>query len=350
MKFGIPDAFLSDQGKNYQSNLIAQLWELLDVKQKKTTAYHPECDGLSERLNRSVKKMIKCYINESHTDWDEHLDEMAFAYNTARHATTKYSPFFLMFGRHPKVPAEVFIKNPKIILPLNPTEYVGQMDKCLRTAYFCVKRNTEIKMLYNKEYHDRKNIAAEYKVGDRVWVRELKTPKGLCRKFNSKWKGPYTVEAVVNEIDYRVKPDNRGKRLIVHRNNLKTCMEPISNYTTRPSSQASPTVPSRRKMDKRDFFLIKTKKGKPGKVSTGKNGVDTGTTKLPKRKRGRPTKPKTKNDSPANLIPAVKNKRGRPSKKSLKNKAGKIPSRIPTLPNTPRIRPIRACTVKKINI
>ena len=102
MKFGIPNAFLSDQVKNYQSNLIAQLWELLDVKQKKTTAYHPECDGLSERLNRSVKKMIKCYINESHTDWDEHLDEIAFAYNTARHATTKYSTFFLMFGRHPR--------------------------------------------------------------------------------------------------------------------------------------------------------------------------------------------------------------------------------------------------------
>ena len=79
MKFGIQYEFLSDQGRNYQSFLLAQLWELLDVQRKRTTPYHPEADGLSERLNRTIKKMIKCYVNESHTDWDEHLDEMAFA-------------------------------------------------------------------------------------------------------------------------------------------------------------------------------------------------------------------------------------------------------------------------------
>ena len=59
MKFGIPEAFLSDQGRNYQSDLIAQLWEMLDVRRKRTSIYHPETDGLSERLNRTLIKMIK---------------------------------------------------------------------------------------------------------------------------------------------------------------------------------------------------------------------------------------------------------------------------------------------------
>ncbi len=339
MKFGIPEAFLSDQGKNFRSLLITQLWELLDVKQKQTSSYHPETDGLSERLNRSVIKMIKCYINENHTDWDEHLDELSFAYNTARHATTKYSPFFLMFGRHPKVPAEIFIKDPKITLPLTPGEFASQMEKCLKTAYFCVKRNTELKMIYNKEYHDRKNIAAEFTVGHRVWVRELKTPKGLCRKFNSKWKGPYTVEAIVNEVDYRVKPDNRGKKLLVHRNNLKSCMEPLSEFTEKAASQVE---------------VVKVKVPKPKHQFRTKNFIlpatnpdhKAGTNKTNEpiiRKRGRPKKP---------LKPTKK--RGRPRKQP--NTVKPMVNRVKPVKNlaTPgpeplistNVRPRRACTLR----
>ena len=61
-----PEAILSDQGSNFQSELISELWELLDVHKLRTTPYHPECDGLSERFNRTLISMISSFVNEKH--------------------------------------------------------------------------------------------------------------------------------------------------------------------------------------------------------------------------------------------------------------------------------------------
>ena len=65
---------------------------MLDINQLKTTAYHPQCDGLTERFNRTLKTMISCYFNENQNDWDELLPFLAFAYNTSTHSTTNFTP------------------------------------------------------------------------------------------------------------------------------------------------------------------------------------------------------------------------------------------------------------------
>ncbi|CAF1060608.1 unnamed protein product [Brachionus calyciflorus] len=81
-KFGIPIAFLSDQGKNYQAQLIQELWDLLDIRRLRTSPFHPECDGLSQRLNRTLKRIIKCFKNDNHDNWDELLPALSFAYGS----------------------------------------------------------------------------------------------------------------------------------------------------------------------------------------------------------------------------------------------------------------------------
>ena len=73
LKYGIPDKFLSDQGKNYQIVLLAQLLELLDVHQIRTTIFRSQTDGISEKGIRSTIKMIKCFVLDSQDDWDEFL-------------------------------------------------------------------------------------------------------------------------------------------------------------------------------------------------------------------------------------------------------------------------------------
>jgi hypothetical protein len=82
------DQLATDQGPNYESYLLAKLCELLDTNKLHKSVYHPICDGLSERLNQTVIKMIKTFINDQHSNWDELLPAIAFAYNTATHATT----------------------------------------------------------------------------------------------------------------------------------------------------------------------------------------------------------------------------------------------------------------------
>ena len=106
--FGIPEAVLTDRGTNFTSQLIESLWERLDVHTLRTTAYHPQADGITERFNRTIKVMLAQFVDQhGQDDWDLKLDKLTFAYNTAVHATTKFSPFELMFGRIPKLPIDL---------------------------------------------------------------------------------------------------------------------------------------------------------------------------------------------------------------------------------------------------
>ena len=73
MQFGLCTNILSDLVTNFQSELMRKIYDLLDIHQLKTTAYHPECDGLTERFNRTLKTMIACYVNENQNNWDELL-------------------------------------------------------------------------------------------------------------------------------------------------------------------------------------------------------------------------------------------------------------------------------------
>jgi transposase InsO family protein len=95
-RHGIPDQLHSDQGTSYRNELLDHITELLDIHKTQTAAYHPQCDGISERFMRPLKAMISSKIDEHQKDWDHNLDQFAFAYNTSTHASTQDSPFFLM--------------------------------------------------------------------------------------------------------------------------------------------------------------------------------------------------------------------------------------------------------------
>ncbi len=70
-RFGIPETILSDQGTNFQSILLAELYELLDVHKVRTSPYHPQTDGITERFNRTLQAMLSCYVQENQKDWDD---------------------------------------------------------------------------------------------------------------------------------------------------------------------------------------------------------------------------------------------------------------------------------------
>ena len=64
-RYGIPEGILSDQGSQYQSKLLDLVYDHLDIKRLKTTPFHPQCDGQSERTVQTLKNMIKCYVDEN---------------------------------------------------------------------------------------------------------------------------------------------------------------------------------------------------------------------------------------------------------------------------------------------
>ena len=85
----------------------AKMCEKLGISRSITSAYHPQTNGLDERTNQTLKARLSKLVNEHQDNWDNYLEEVAFSIRTQKQASTKYSPFFLMFGRHARTPLEV---------------------------------------------------------------------------------------------------------------------------------------------------------------------------------------------------------------------------------------------------
>ena len=98
-RFGIPLELHSDQGTNFQSELMNSICSLLEISKTRTTAYHPSSNGMVERLNRTLTDMIKSFVNNNRTNWDEHINLLLAAYRSIPHPATRFTPNYLMLGR-----------------------------------------------------------------------------------------------------------------------------------------------------------------------------------------------------------------------------------------------------------
>jgi transposase InsO family protein len=104
---GVPQVVVSDRDPLFTSNFTKALCHLIGTKQAMSTAYHPQTDGQTERLNRVLEDMLRMYVSQSQDDWDEKLACAEFAINNNDHESTGKTPFLLNYGFHPRVPADV---------------------------------------------------------------------------------------------------------------------------------------------------------------------------------------------------------------------------------------------------
>ncbi|CAF0993919.1 unnamed protein product [Brachionus calyciflorus] len=236
-KFGIQTAFLSDQGKNYQAQLLQELWELLDIRPLRRSPFHPECDGLSERLNRTLKRMIKCFINDNHDNWDELLPALSFAYNTVTHSTTKFTPYELM------LPIDLVYKTPKLNLKFDPYGYAEYIKNKFTKMYETVL------------------MAAKFKEGVAVWPKNEQVKKGQCKKFIYNWKGPYIIVKNIRDVNYIIRPMNKKKRrlITINRSRLKKHFHIPENIEDMNESQVEQ---ARKKLSHKKFDTTRSKRAK----------------------------------------------------------------------------------------
>ncbi|VDI13937.1 Hypothetical predicted protein [Mytilus galloprovincialis] len=93
-RHGAPRQLLSDNGKNFRSNLVKEICKLMNTKKTFTTAYHPETDGLVERFNGTLTAMLSMYVSGHQRDWDTFIPFVLFAYRTSLHESIQETPFF----------------------------------------------------------------------------------------------------------------------------------------------------------------------------------------------------------------------------------------------------------------
>lgn len=84
-----------------------ELCKLTGVESRLTSAYHPQTNGLDERFNQTLQRQLLKYVGEKQDDWDLYLDAVLFSYRVSRQDNTKFSPFFLMYGRNARLPIEL---------------------------------------------------------------------------------------------------------------------------------------------------------------------------------------------------------------------------------------------------
>ena len=169
LRFSVPEQLHSDQGRQFEAHLITEICKLLHIHKTRTTPYHPQCDGLVERFNRTLLNMLAICAKDHPLDWEHHIRPVCMAYNSSVQSSTGYTPFYLMFGRQARLPVDIMYR--PIEQPLQSYgEYARLLQNRLQKAFDLVKQHVTKEHLRQKEFYDRKIHGKPYKAGDLVWL------------------------------------------------------------------------------------------------------------------------------------------------------------------------------------
>lgn len=218
--YGFPERIHSDQGTNFESNLIAELLRLAGVAKSHTTAYHPMGNGGTERFNRTLGNMLRTLPLKEKQQWPQQIQTITFAYNATVHETTGYAPFFLMFGRVPRLPVDIMFKqvlnNPGIV---DYDSYAKSLLSCLKSAMEIAQKHSSTEQQHQARQYNKRVKGTYLSVGDRVLVAN-RGERGK-RKLADKWEdGVYTVVGANPNIHVYKIQNAEGRTRVVHRNLL----------------------------------------------------------------------------------------------------------------------------------
>lgn len=191
------------------------------IQKSHTTPYHPMGNGLAERFNRTLGNMIRALPVESKAKWPQLLQTLTFSYNCTVHETTGFAPFYLMFGRIPRLPIDIMFQHvlcdERVV---SHHEFVTTLRRDLSTAAEIARKHSLREQNRHTILYNRKVKGAPLVVGDRVLLanRALKGMKKVADKWDSV---VYEVQSVRPEINvYRIKDSQTGREKVVHRNLL----------------------------------------------------------------------------------------------------------------------------------
>ena len=221
--YGFPEYILSDQGANFESKVIRELCLLAGVKKIRTTPYHPQTNGQCERFNRTLISMLGTLDVEKKRAWPSHVSTLVHAYNCTRNSSTGYSPYFLLYGRHPRLPIDVaFGLRRGSPGPFSAqSEYVKQLNIRMQWAFRKAAAQMEKEATRAKKRYDLKTRGVSLKSGDAVLIRKVKFDGK--HKIQDKWEDdPYIVLGRKNsELPvYKVRSTTTPRIRVLHRNML----------------------------------------------------------------------------------------------------------------------------------
>jgi hypothetical protein len=228
-RFGIPEQLHSDQGRQFESELFTEMCKLLGIKKTRTTPLHPQSDGQTERMNRTLLDVLAKLTRDNPNNWDNMLAYAMSAYRSSVHSTTNETPNRLMLGREVSTPATLLAPAP----PNNPLKnaWVDSLHRRFQEAYKAVLETTRQAHRVQKAVYDRRAKLFCYEPGNKVWLYDPKPRRNKIAKLDAeKWDGPYVVQIKISGAVYLIKKEGAAKGRIVN-------VDRLAPYVSRDDQQ-----------------------------------------------------------------------------------------------------------------
>ena len=172
--FGCPERFLTDRGGAFESEVMHQLCELYGCTKSQTTPYHPQGNGACERFNRTLLSLLNTLGAEDQMRWKDKLPALVQAYNNTVHCSTGLTPYFVLFGRHARLPIDLCVD---VVPPQERQTLAGWVDGYHRTlvdAYDRVRAHTKRRQDWDQARYAKKTRAMPLLPGERVLIRNFR--------------------------------------------------------------------------------------------------------------------------------------------------------------------------------
>ncbi|GAA5895480.1 hypothetical protein JCM6882_006265 [Rhodosporidiobolus microsporus] len=199
---GLPADIVSDRGSLFSSDFWSTLSRLTRVSLNLSTAYHPQTDGATERLNQTLEQYLRIYTSYSQDDWDELLPLAMFVYNDTVHSSTKTTPFYANYGFHPSFNVDFNLENDQRPLDASASSLADRLN----SLHQILRNELELTASCMKKYYDlKRKDAPSFVPGDKVWLstRNIVSTR-QSKKLDHHYIGPFPVVSRVGDLAYKL--------------------------------------------------------------------------------------------------------------------------------------------------
>ena len=214
-----PYQILTDQGAQFTEKLFKEVMSILSIEHKRTTPYHPQCNGAVERLNGTVKRALNKQLHAG-SDWVDALPLVMHAIRLHDHDGLGVSPYELVHGQHGRTELDLLYAGwrEKKFEALNLSDFATNLGDSLLALREIGAANQVQAIRNRKVKYDKNSVPRSYAVGDLILCRF----PGLQASLSKSWEGPYEVLERLSTVNYRVRQvDARGKGKVIHINASK---------------------------------------------------------------------------------------------------------------------------------
>jgi RNase H-like domain found in reverse transcriptase/Reverse transcriptase (RNA-dependent DNA polymerase)/Integrase zinc binding domain/Chromo (CHRromatin Organisation MOdifier) domain len=236
---GLPDDIVSDRGTQFTSNFSRHLLKLCKIQGNLSTAYHPQSDGQTERINSVLEQYLRIFCDYQQDNWVELLPMAEFTYNNAKHASTQVSPFYANYGFHPRLSIDV--ESPKRHQNPAADEWINHLHRVHRALPEALRSAQE----QHKKYYDaHKKSPPHMKIGDLVWLNRKNIGSNRpSSKLDAKRLGPFKILDVVGASQLAFKLD-LPHQLKIHPVFHVSLLQPYQANSIPGRIQAKPPPPA----------------------------------------------------------------------------------------------------------